>query len=332
MTVELVHRALNGDVDAFDALVAGRIEQMVRLAMANVGNEADARDATQDALAAIWRELPSLRQPERFAAWADRILVNRCRLTLKRRGRRAVREFALPSDDPPGVPTASGPEGDVLRRQALQTAFEELDADARALLVLHHLAELPLVEIAARLGIPVGTAKSRLHAARQRLARALESELDDEIRAMLLERSARADASGIREQAVAAARATPQLRHVARLAFTRPALRVAGGLAGLAVVGLAAVIGVSVLAPPSHGPDGALVGGASSPATSATASSRAAPSGSSPVPTDVPVNPPPYVGSCPVTPITDLAGGTAPQVVVSGVRWRWGGVAGRARL
>ncbi len=63
-----------------------------------------------------------------------------------------------------------------LRRQALQTAFEELDADARALLVLHHLAELPLVEIAARLEIPVGTAKSRLHAARQRLARALEGE------------------------------------------------------------------------------------------------------------------------------------------------------------
>jgi RNA polymerase sigma-70 factor, ECF subfamily len=176
VTVELVHRALDGDVDAFDALVAGRIEQMVRLAMAIVGNEADARDATQDALATIWRELPSLRQPERFAAWADRILVNRCRLTLKRRGRRAVREFALPSDDPPGSPTASGPEGDVLRRQVLQAAFEELDADARALLVLHHLAELPLVEIAARREIPVGTAKSRLHAARQRLARALESE------------------------------------------------------------------------------------------------------------------------------------------------------------
>ncbi len=81
MRVELVHRAIDGDVDAFDALVAGRIEQMVRLAMAILGNEADARDATQDALAAIWRELPSLRQPERFAAWADRILINRWWLT-----------------------------------------------------------------------------------------------------------------------------------------------------------------------------------------------------------------------------------------------------------
>ena len=176
VTVELVRRALDGDVEAFDELVAGRIESMVRVAMAILGNEADARDATQDALASIWRELPSLRQPERFAAWADRILVNRCRLTLKRRGRRMVREIALPSEDPPGVPTASGPEDAALRRHALTAAFEELDADARALLVLHHLAELPLVEIAARLEIPVGTAKSRLHAARQRLARALERE------------------------------------------------------------------------------------------------------------------------------------------------------------
>ena len=159
------------------------------------------------------------------------------------------------------------------------------------------------------------------------------SELDDEIRAMLLERSAHADASGIREQAVAAARSTPQLHPLARPGFTRPALRLAGGLTGLAVVVLAVIIAVAVLSPPSRGPGGGLVGGPSSPATSAAASSAAASSASSPSPTDVPVTPPPYVaGSCPVTPITDMAGGTAPEVVVSGVRWRWGGIPWRAGL
>ena len=149
---------------------------MVRIAMAVLCDEADARDATQDALAAIWRELPSLRAPEGFAAWADRILVNRCRLILKRRRRRAVREIALPADDPADLAAGPGHEDEIVRRHALEAAFERLDPDARALLVLHHLAELPLAEIAARLGIPVGTAKSRLHHARQRLERALEAE------------------------------------------------------------------------------------------------------------------------------------------------------------
>lgn len=175
MVPGLVERARDGDVEAFDGLVSERIDGMMRIAMAILGHEADARDATQDALATIWRELPSLRSPEHFAAWADRILVNRCRLVLKRRRRRAVREVTLP-DDPAALPSAAGQEDHLARREVLEAAFERLDADARALLVLHHLGELPLAEIAARLGIPVGTAKSRLHSARQRLERALEAE------------------------------------------------------------------------------------------------------------------------------------------------------------
>lgn len=172
----LVERARDGDVEAFDELVSGRIDRMVRIAMAILGHEADARDAAQDALATIWCELPSLRAPEHFAAWADRILVNRSRLVLKRRRRRAVREITLPAEDPAALPSASSHEDDIARRGALEAAFERLDALARALLVLHHVAELPVAEIAARLGIPVGTAKSRLHSARRRLERALEAE------------------------------------------------------------------------------------------------------------------------------------------------------------
>jgi RNA polymerase sigma-70 factor (ECF subfamily) len=171
----LVERARDGDVEAFDELVSGRIGGMVRIAMAILGQEADARDATQDVLATIWRELPSLRDAERFAAWADRILVNRCRLILKRRRRRSVREVELSATDDT-IASVAGHEDGVARREALEAAFEWLDADARTLLVLHHLEELPLAEIAARLGIPVGTVKSRLHHARQLLERALAAE------------------------------------------------------------------------------------------------------------------------------------------------------------
>lgn len=174
MDRDLVERARTGDVVAFEALVGGRIEAMVRIAMAIIGDESEAREATQETLTTIWRELLSLRDAERFDAWAGRILVNRARLTLLRRSRRARAELALPGSDGAGVPSRSGFEDRLVRRAALEAAFERLDPDARTLLVLHHLDGLPLAEIAAWLKIPIGTAKSRLHAARQALERQLE--------------------------------------------------------------------------------------------------------------------------------------------------------------
>ncbi|HEY8818671.1 MAG TPA: sigma-70 family RNA polymerase sigma factor [Candidatus Limnocylindrales bacterium] len=176
METGLVERARNGDVDAFDALIAHRIEAMLRTANAIIGDPDEAREATQDSLLTIWKELPTLRIEDRFDAWAGRVLVNRCRLTLKRRGRRASREVPIDGSWRSDSPSVAGSDEDFERREQLERAFERLAADDRVLLVLHHLEGLPVAQIAARLEIPDGTVKSRLYSARRALERALEAE------------------------------------------------------------------------------------------------------------------------------------------------------------
>lgn len=176
MERSLVERARDGDLGAFEALVRPEVHAMAHVAMAIIGDESDAREALQEALTAMWRELPALRDPDRFAAWSGRILVNRCRLTLRRRRRHERHEVALEAAPAPVSAVGEGLEATALDRNALEAAFERLDADTRTLLVLHHLAGLPLDEIAGRLGVPTGTVKSRLHAARRALERELEAE------------------------------------------------------------------------------------------------------------------------------------------------------------
>jgi RNA polymerase sigma-70 factor (ECF subfamily) len=184
--LDLVGRARHGDLDAFTALAGARLAAMTRTATAILGDETEAHDAVQEALISVWRELPTLREPERFDAWAGRILVNACRHALKRRIRSRVREITLspePADGPGlglrgggGLPVMNGRAESLGENDALNRAFERLDGEQRVLLVLHHLEDRPLAEIAAVLGIPTGTAKSRLFAARRALQRALERE------------------------------------------------------------------------------------------------------------------------------------------------------------
>ena len=170
---EVVRLAARGDAAAFEQLVAARADRAFRIARAILGNDADARDATQDAFVSAWRELPRLRDPETFDAWLRRIVVNACRTQL--RGRRRVHEISLDvtlDRRDPG-PTISDRVGDT---DLLARAFERLDADRRSLLVLHYLDHESVARIAETLGIPVGTAKWRLSEARAALHRALAAE------------------------------------------------------------------------------------------------------------------------------------------------------------
>jgi RNA polymerase sigma-70 factor (ECF subfamily) len=176
----LVERARDGDRDAFEALLERWLEPSLRTAYAIIGNETDARDATQDAFLRAWRELPRLRDPERFDAWLSRILVNRCRTLRHSRRRATVREIHLSDLPEPAEPvTGDDPqlESGSLTLDAIEHAMGRLSVAERTILVLHHLQHLPLTDIAAGLDIPVGTAKSRLFAARKALERALEAEL-----------------------------------------------------------------------------------------------------------------------------------------------------------
>jgi RNA polymerase sigma-70 factor, ECF subfamily len=173
---ERIERARRGDPDAFVELVTERERSMVRTAMAILGDAADANDALQDALTSIWLNLPSLRDADRFGVWADRILVNSCRLTLRRRARGRVRQISLEAVDPLRLVGADAPDESVADGMAIGRAFDHLSVDERAILTFHYLDDRPLAEIAAILGIPVGTVKSRLHTARRALERALLEE------------------------------------------------------------------------------------------------------------------------------------------------------------
>jgi RNA polymerase sigma-70 factor, ECF subfamily len=174
MDRELLLRARAGDGEAFELIVEQRGEHLFRTARAILGSEADAYDATQEAFIAAWRRLADLRDPDRFDAWLGRILVNACRMVLRRRGR--VREVAFPDGFAlrAGGPT-DNPGADDFGRE-FDSAFAQLSADQRAILVLHHLHGYGVREIGAWLGVPTGTVKWRLYRARQALRAAWEGE------------------------------------------------------------------------------------------------------------------------------------------------------------
>jgi RNA polymerase sigma-70 factor (ECF subfamily) len=166
----LVDRARRGDRNAFALLIEPRAAHLLRMARAILGNETDAYEASQEALIAAWVRLPALRDADRFDAWLNRTLVNKCRDALRKRGR--VREIDLDASD------LTTPDTTQVRiaEAAVEAAFDRLSLDERHILVLHHLHGLPLAQVACQLRIPLGTAKSRLWSARRHLERALEAE------------------------------------------------------------------------------------------------------------------------------------------------------------
>ncbi|HET7028253.1 MAG TPA: RNA polymerase sigma factor [Candidatus Limnocylindrales bacterium] len=171
-----VRRAQQGEHDAFDRLAEQHAAELYRVAVVIVGPD-DAADATQDALLSAWRELPRLRDPDRFGAWLRRILVNGCRDRL-RTARRSVREIrVVPIDDQLAI-AAPDQHGRVETGAALGPAVARLVADHRAVVALHYAADLSIREVAEALDIPVGTAKSRLAAA----LTALRAEIGEEER------------------------------------------------------------------------------------------------------------------------------------------------------
>jgi RNA polymerase sigma-70 factor, ECF subfamily len=179
----LVRRARTGDAAAFAVLVDTRIDRCYRLAWSILSNEADAADATQDALVSAWRQLPRLRDTAAFDGWLNRIVANAA--LMARRHRVRLREVtvgpAYPGDDarppePQQDTNARTEADDVVDSDAIARAFDRLRPKDRMILVLHHVEERPVAEIARSLGIPVGTAKWRLHAARTALEKAMEAE------------------------------------------------------------------------------------------------------------------------------------------------------------
>jgi RNA polymerase sigma-70 factor (ECF subfamily) len=175
----LIVRARSGDRDAFEALIDSRLEPTFRTALAILGNEEDARDATQDVFVRAWRSFPELRDVERFPAWFGRIVVNTCRSAIGRRGRRRVREIqvaSLPDGGENLTSPGAGHDARTADLDLLERALDRISPADRTLLALHHHEHLPLEEIGALLGVPAKTVKSRLFSARRSLEQALEVE------------------------------------------------------------------------------------------------------------------------------------------------------------
>lgn len=170
MERQLVIRAQEGDHDAFDQLAFRVVDRLYSVAYRILRNGPNAEDATQQALVTIWRQLPGLRDPDRFEAWAYRLLVNASYAEHRRRRREA----------PPGSLTDGATDDDpypsVHDRDQLERGFQRLTAEQRAVLVLQHYLDLSHDEMAEVLGIPVGTVRSRLHGARGAMRAALEAD------------------------------------------------------------------------------------------------------------------------------------------------------------
>jgi RNA polymerase sigma-70 factor (ECF subfamily) len=155
----LVERAMRGDHDAFATLVDRDLVRLDAAARLILRDPELARDAVQDALIRAWRDLPGLREPERFEAWLHRLTVNAC-LDLARRRRRRPIEVEITPFDPATTSDLSGALAD---RDVIDRALRRLDPGHRAVVALHYLLGMPIGDVATTMHIPLGTAKSRLH-------------------------------------------------------------------------------------------------------------------------------------------------------------------------
>jgi RNA polymerase sigma-70 factor, ECF subfamily len=150
-------------------IVHARTDAVYRLSLGIVGDDADARDVTQEAFITAWRQLPSLRDVDRFDAWLYRIALNAARMALRSRGRRRLREISL---GPEGARRAAA-ESRATDAGRLETALRQLSVEQREILALHHVDGRSVADIATILEIPTGTVKSRLFTARRALDAAL---------------------------------------------------------------------------------------------------------------------------------------------------------------
>ena len=179
MQAALVERARAGDEEAFASLARAAGDRLLAIAYRILRDLGLAEDAVQQTLVLAWRELPSLRDVERFDAWLHRLLVNAC-YREHRSGRRwAANVRVLPIEQP----ADADDYGAVVARDQLERGFRRLPAEQRAVFVFHHYLGLTLGEVADELGVPLGTVKSRLHYATNTLRAALDADLRTPIHA-----------------------------------------------------------------------------------------------------------------------------------------------------
>jgi RNA polymerase sigma-70 factor (ECF subfamily) len=167
----LVRAAQSGDRSALDALLRRHHDRVLSLCRRLAGNEADALDASQEALIAIVRGLPGFDGRAAFTTWAYRVATNACLDELRRRGRRPVPGLPEDRDGLPRTGAAPSAGIEVLPdRLAVDAALARLPEEFRVAVVLRDLCDLEYADIAEALDIPAGTVRSRIARGRAVLA------------------------------------------------------------------------------------------------------------------------------------------------------------------
>ncbi len=171
MQAELVARARDGDREAFAVLAGGAVDRLYAIARLVLRDADLAQDATQDALVRAWRDLPTLRDVERFDAWLYRLIVRACADIGRHRRRWRATIAVLPSE-----PVEPDRAAELADRDQLERGLRRLTTEQQTILVLTFYVGLSPSEAAEALEIPVGTAKSRLHYAVEALRAAIEAD------------------------------------------------------------------------------------------------------------------------------------------------------------
>jgi len=169
---DLVEAARLGDREAYADLIRARGDRLYAIAQRILRDVDRTEDAVQEALVIAWRDLPELRDPDRFDAWLHRLVVRSCVAEASRVRRLVTHLRVIPAD----LPAATDEYLTVADRDQLDRGFRRLPPQQRAILVLRHFAGHELTDIADMLGIPVGTARSRLHHAHRAMRAALEAD------------------------------------------------------------------------------------------------------------------------------------------------------------
>ncbi len=171
MRRDLVEAAARGDHEAFEVLATSAGDRLYAVARLILRTTDLAEDAVQEALVRAWRQLPSLRDPDKFDAWLHRLVVNACADQGRQLRRWSQQVRTLPLDA-----SISDDTGSVADREQLERGFSRLKPDQRAVVVLHYYSGFSAAEIAGILGIPEGTARSRLHYSTAAMRAALEAD------------------------------------------------------------------------------------------------------------------------------------------------------------
>jgi RNA polymerase sigma-70 factor, ECF subfamily len=172
MRRDLVEAASRGDHEAFEVLATSAVDRLYAVARLILRSTDLAEDAVQEALMRAWQQLPSLRDPDRFDAWLYRLVVNAC----ADQGRQLRRWSQQVRQIPVGAAAISDETGAVADREQLERGFNRLKPEQRAVVVLHYYSGFSAAEVAHILGIPEGTARSKLHYATAALRAALEAD------------------------------------------------------------------------------------------------------------------------------------------------------------